>query len=154
MIIVVLLLYLAVTITLGVARRSSDAVEDTPPPPTQTLRPTFENTATASLTSSATPPATTTQVPPATMTPTVQPSPTMAPSPTPSLEPPPTPTVGSVTHRVQRGENLIGIAARYGTTVRAIVRANGLANPDVIFIGQKLIIPLPTQPAPTPTPSG
>lgn len=153
MIIMVLLLYLAVTITLGVTRRSSGALEDTPPP-TQTLRPTFENTATASLTSSATPPATSTSTPPATMTPTVQPSPTMAPSPTLSLEPPATPTVGTATHKVQRGENLIGIAARYGTTVRAIVRANGLANPDVIYIGQKLVIPLPTQPAPTATPSG
>ncbi len=153
--ILALLFYLAVTVTLGLMRSPSKTTKDTPAP-SQTLRPTFENTATATVTSTApptaTPSATNTPIPPATRTPTVPPSPTTAPTPTMSPEPSATPTVGAVTHLVQKGENLIGIAERYGTTVQAIVRANGLANPDVIYIGQELIIPLPAQSLPSPTP--
>ncbi len=48
---------------------------------------------------------------------------------------------GSNTHVVQRGENLYRIASRYGTTVSAIVAANGLTNPNRIYIGQRLVIP-------------
>lgn len=62
---------------------------------------------------------------------------------------PPAPTV----HKVRRGEYLAAIAARYGTTVQAIARANGLRNPNWIYVGQKLIIPVttaPTPPAPPP----
>jgi len=44
-------------------------------------------------------------------------------------------------HRVQPGEHLSGIAARYGTTVAAIARANGIANPSLIYAGQLLRIP-------------
>jgi LysM repeat protein len=44
-------------------------------------------------------------------------------------------------HVVQRGENLTRIAARYGTTVRAVMRANGLSNPNFIWVGQRLVIP-------------
>lgn len=44
-------------------------------------------------------------------------------------------------HVVQRGENLTRIAIRYGTTVQAIVRANGLRNPNLIYVGQRLVIP-------------
>ncbi|MCR4406506.1 MAG: LysM peptidoglycan-binding domain-containing protein [Anaerolineae bacterium] len=46
-----------------------------------------------------------------------------------------------VIHVVQAGETLFSIAQKYGTTVEAIVAANGLSNPDLIFAGQKLIIP-------------
>jgi len=44
-------------------------------------------------------------------------------------------------HVVQRGENLYRIAMRYGTTVQAIARANGIRNPNLIYVGQRLIIP-------------
>jgi N-acetylmuramoyl-L-alanine amidase len=44
-------------------------------------------------------------------------------------------------HVVARGENLTWIARRYGTTVAAIVTANGIANPSRIFPGQRLAIP-------------
>ncbi len=155
LIIMVLLFYLAVTITLGLMRRPSSTTKDTPAP-SQTLRPTFESRATATVTSTAPPattvPETSTPVPPATRTAIAPPSPTIAPTPTTSPEPSATPTVGTINHKVQKGENLIGIAERYGTTVQAIVRANGLANADVIYIGQKLIIPLPAEPLPSPTP--
>jgi len=47
----------------------------------------------------------------------------------------------SVVHVVRYGQNLASIAAYYGTTVRAIVRANGLRNPNFIYVGQRLRIP-------------
>ena len=43
-------------------------------------------------------------------------------------------------HVVQRGETLSSIAARYGTTPQAIVQANGLRNPNLIYAGQRLTI--------------
>jgi spore germination protein len=53
---------------------------------------------------------------------------------------------------VQEGENLLRIAERYGVAIEAIVERNGLANPDLIYVGQMLVIPRPA--APSPTPSG
>jgi LysM repeat protein len=44
-------------------------------------------------------------------------------------------------HIVQRGENLSRIAAYYGTTVQAIMSANGLGNPNFVWVGQRLTIP-------------
>jgi len=44
-------------------------------------------------------------------------------------------------HLVQRDETLASVARRYGTTVSAIMRANGLSNPDFIWVGQRLHIP-------------
>jgi len=52
---------------------------------------------------------------------------------------------GTIIHVVESGENLTVIAACYGTTVDAIVQANGIANPNLIYAGQRLIIPLATQ---------
>jgi len=47
-----------------------------------------------------------------------------------------------IVHRVKKGETLSVIAARYGTTVRAIKRANSLES-NTIYTGQKLNIPTP-----------
>jgi LysM repeat protein len=47
---------------------------------------------------------------------------------------------GSI-HVVQRGEMLYSIARRYGTTVSALVQANGLRNANLIWVGQRLRIP-------------
>jgi LysM repeat protein len=44
-------------------------------------------------------------------------------------------------HVVQRGETLYSIAARYGTTSQALASANGLANANLIYAGQRLTIP-------------
>jgi LysM repeat protein len=65
-----------------------------------------------------------------------------------------TPTQGStVVHIVQRGEFLARIAWNYGVTSSAIARANNLANPSLIYVGQRLIIPTTgTPPADTGTP--
>lgn len=46
------------------------------------------------------------------------------------------------TYRVQPGDNLIGIAQRYGVTVDAILAANGLSS-RTIYAGQSLVIPSP-----------
>jgi LysM repeat protein len=48
-----------------------------------------------------------------------------------------------LTHRVLPGETLSGIAALYGVDPAAIAARNGLSNPNQVFAGQELIIPLP-----------
>lgn len=45
------------------------------------------------------------------------------------------------THTVRRGDTLSGLAQRYGTSVKALKKANGLRS-DLIIIGQKLVIPV------------
>lgn len=55
-------------------------------------------------------------------------------------------------HVVRPGENLTMIAWRYGTTVWAIARANSISNPNLIYIGQRLVIPGWVAPKPTPKP--
>ena len=45
-------------------------------------------------------------------------------------------------HVVQPGETLLSIALLYGVTTEEIQAANELDNPDSIFIGQELIIPV------------
>ena len=62
----------------------------------------------------------------------------------PNIPPPQAATGTSYeTYTVQPGDTLGRIAATYGTTVDAIVQANGLADPNLISVGQQLIIPVP-----------
>jgi len=42
---------------------------------------------------------------------------------------------------VAAGETLTAIARRYGVTVKALVEANGIEDPNRLEIGQKLTIP-------------
>ena len=52
------------------------------------------------------------------------------------------PTVAAAsTYVVRPGDTLTAIAARHGTTVRALVDANRLSNPNLIRVGQMLRIP-------------
>jgi LysM repeat protein len=54
---------------------------------------------------------------------------------------------------VQRGDTLYRIAARFGVSVPALAAANGLTNPNLIHVGQRLVIPGPGgAPAPTTAP--
>ncbi len=71
-------------------------------------------------------------------------------TPTVSSTPPVAPPANERTHVVGQGENLFRIALQYGTTVQAIVQLNGLDNPNVIYVGQRLRIPPATQPGETP----
>jgi lysozyme len=43
-------------------------------------------------------------------------------------------------YRVVRGDTLSAIAARYGTTYQKIAADNGIANPNLIYTGQVLVI--------------
>ena len=53
-----------------------------------------------------------------------------------------TPGSGSSgSHVVAAGETLGRIAARYGTTISALVDLNSLENPDLIQVGQTLVVP-------------
>lgn len=45
---------------------------------------------------------------------------------------------GAEYYTVQRGDNLTKIANRYGTTVNQLVAWNNIANPNLIYAGQKL----------------
>ncbi|OEH86413.1 spore gernimation protein [Desulfuribacillus stibiiarsenatis] len=45
-------------------------------------------------------------------------------------------------HVVQRGQSLFGIAQAYNTTAAAIASANEIPNPNVLVVGQALVIPI------------
>ena len=47
----------------------------------------------------------------------------------------------SVTHVVQPGDTLYGIAQSYGVEAAAIINANNIANSNQLRVGQKLVIP-------------
>jgi LysM repeat protein len=91
----------------------------------RTPRPSPTPVATASPSPTPLPPAT----PLATATPSVDP--------TPSPVPPP----AQRTYTVAPGDTLGLIANRFGTTVEALMAANGLSDPDRIVEGQILTIP-------------
>lgn len=42
------------------------------------------------------------------------------------------------TYYVQNGDTLSGIAAKYGTTYQALASANGISNPNYLYIGQAI----------------
>lgn len=44
-------------------------------------------------------------------------------------------------YTVQRGDTLSGIAAKYGTTYQKLAQYNGITNPNIISVGQKIKIP-------------
>lgn len=93
---------------------------------------------------------------------------TVAPAATPTSPPPtatptavlapPTPT--PVVYVVQPGDSLSVIADRFGMSVEELAQANDIADPNLIQVGQKLVIPGPTPipaatvpPTPTMTPN-
>lgn len=66
-----------------------------------------------------------------TSTPTAAASPTLVPS----------PTRGPTAHTVQPGDTLTAIAARYGVSIADLMAANGISNPNMIYVGQLLHLP-------------
>jgi LysM repeat protein len=82
----------------------------------------------------------------ATPVPTAGPTGTAAP-PAPTA----TPAPGGGTYVVQRGDTLSAIAVRFGVTLQALMAANGIVNPNLIYVGQVLTIPGGSTPA-TPAP--
>ena len=66
-----------------------------------------------------------------------------------------TSTGGTSYYTVKSGDTLSGIANNYQTTVNTLARLNNLANPNLIYVGQRLLVQqaaTPTQPQTT-TPS-
>jgi LysM repeat protein len=79
--------------------------------------------------------------------------PTVAPTPTPTQTPTPIPTPTSVpplAHQVQVGETLIDIAILYDVTIEEIQWLNPDLDPDLIQVGQIILVPMAT-PTPGPT---
>ncbi len=63
----------------------------------------------------------------------------------------PAPAPSASVYTVQYGDTLAAIAARYGTTLSAMMRANGIYNPNFIYAGQRLNVPgRSAPPAPQP----
>lgn len=54
---------------------------------------------------------------------------------------------------VRPGDTLFRIAGRFGTTYRRLAEANGITNPAIIYVGQRLRIPGVPGAAPTPMPA-
>jgi LysM repeat protein len=51
------------------------------------------------------------------------------------------PSEDCAVHIVRRGETLYSIARRYGVNMWTIAHANGITNPNRIYVGQRLVIP-------------
>jgi LysM repeat protein len=67
-------------------------------------------------------------------------APASAPASSAPVSPTPVPSAAR-SYKVRSGDTLSSIAARYGTTVKALMEANGIANASLIRVGQVLIIP-------------
>ena len=48
-------------------------------------------------------------------------------------------------YTVRKGNTLFGIANFFGTTVEKILRYNNIQDPNMIYVGQKLTIPVDTE---------
>jgi len=70
---------------------------------------------------------------------------TATPAPVPTVAGQPASPRPLTTHTIQAGETLQGIAWRYGVTAEAILRANGLTEPERMRVGQVLVIPAPSE---------
>jgi LysM repeat protein len=124
-----------VALATGVLDPGSRAPSDLPatsPNVSPTATPTARATPTPTLTASPSPTPVPTPVPEPTL------APTAAPTPGPTVAAPPP---QQRTYAVQQGDTLSLIAGRFGTTVQAIQAANGIADPNEIFVGQVLVIP-------------
>jgi LysM repeat protein len=73
--------------------------------------------------------------------PTPEPEPSPEPEPTPEAEVEPETETGSVEYRVKSGDYLSQIASRFGVSSADIAKASNLSNPNLIFVGQVLVIP-------------
>lgn len=84
--------------------------------------------------------------------PAAKPAPTPAPKPEAKPAPTPPATPATTTYTVQPGDSLSAIATKHGVTLAAVIAANDLADPGMIYPGQKISVPggKATTPAPVP----
>jgi hypothetical protein len=74
--------------------------------------------------------------------PVATPAPTPTPVPSVSLAPTPPPAPTPIVYTVVQGDTLSGIAARYGLTVRELLKANPqIKNENMLAIGDRITIP-------------
>jgi len=77
---------------------------------------------------------------------------------------PPSPPPSAASYVVRPGDTLFRIAVSHGVTIAALVQVNNLSNPNLLYVGQVLLLPgaaappdppgsTPPQPAPTPVPA-
>ena len=59
----------------------------------------------------------------------------------------------ATTYTVQRGDTLASIARQFNTTYPALAQANNIVNPNLIYVGQVLIVPDGSAPVATSVPS-
>jgi LysM repeat protein len=121
--------------------------------PTNTTAPTATGAATNTTAPTATGAATNTTPSTATTAPTATGAATNTTPSTataaPLQSPTPTPTVdstrfpASIMYTVERGDSVSRLAQLFGSDVQAIISANGLAPSGLIFVDQRLIIPVP-----------
>jgi LysM repeat protein len=69
------------------------------------------------------------------------------------IEPEPEATTGPLVHTVRAGDTLGNISRFYDVPLADIVEVNNLTNPNVLNVGQQLIIPVGGIPTPTPQPT-
>ena len=62
-------------------------------------------------------------------------------TPAPTNTPAPTPT--PIVHIIQPGDTLLGIALQYGVTLDELYQVNGVLKPELLQIGQAVVIPVP-----------
>ena len=120
--------------------------------PSVTRTPVASATTTLTPSPSVTPAGTPGVSPTPSGTPGTSPTPggTLAtPTPAPSPTPPPSPFQEYI---VQQNDSLSSIAQRFGTTADELARINNITDPNTLDIGQKLQVPRPTTPSPSPTP--
>ena len=155
--VILTLALLVAALTAGCRRAKPAVVSEVEAVPTPTIPagagrtvvPVFSPTPTSEATPPTTPtpsaePATATPVTATEVSPTPVPTSTPVPTAVPTAVPTVAPTAevsGPRIHVVQPGENLFRIALHYGMTWKALAAANGIVNPDLIYSGQRLIIP-------------
>lgn len=71
----------------------------------------------------------------------------------------PAPSTSGSRYTVRPGDTLSAIGSRFGVSYQSIAQANGISNPNLIHVGQSLVIPgrnggATPAPTPTPPPSG
>ena len=59
---------------------------------------------------------------------------------------------GTGTYTVQAGDSLGAIALRFNTTVATLISLNSIVNPDLVYVGQTLIVPGGESPNTPPAP--